>query len=293
MSEDVQPRLLVVGATGYIGARLLAEARARGHEAVGTSSDGREGTLGLDLGRPAGFDLSAWGAGDLALITAAISAPDVCANDRPRAYGVNVTGTDQLVGGLLKRGVRVAFFSSDTVYGEQDQPFDEAAAARPAGDYAAMKHELELRHAGHPGFKALRLSYVFSADDKFTRYLAACARDGKAAEIFDPFDRAVVHRQDVIDGALALARRETWDALPQPVINFGGPATLSRVNYAQILRTEAWPQLRCEVVTPEPAFFTNRPRRIAMRSPLLERLLGRTPRTLAQAAVIEFPASAE
>jgi dTDP-4-dehydrorhamnose reductase len=289
MSAPAQPRLLVVGATGYIGARLMAQARRQGMDATGTSSSGRAGTLQLDLAEPHAMDLSPWNQGDLALVTAAISAPDVCANDKPLALAVNVSGTGELVAQLLARGVRVAFFSSDTVYGEQSEPFDESGAVRPAGDYAFMKHQLEERFLGHPGFKSLRLSYVFSSEDKFTRYLGSCAGNATTAEIFDPFDRSVIHRDDVVDGALALASVQAWSQLPHPVLNFGGPATLSRVAFAEALRSLVWPTLLTRVVTPPPSFFENRPRRIAMKSPLLTQLLGRQPRTLAEAMALEFP----
>jgi nucleoside-diphosphate-sugar epimerase len=294
MSTSLARRVLVVGATGYIGSRLLQVARAQGYDATGTSSDGRDGTLALDLAsHDAGVPPADWRAGELVLVTAAISAPDICANDRPRAYRVNVVGSGRLIEGLLARGLRVAFFSSDTVYGERPQAFDESATTEPAGDYAAMKHELEQRFIGHPAFKSLRLSYVFSNEDKFTRYLAACAAAHRVAEIFDPFDRSVIHRDDVVAGALALATPEGWACAAQPVINFGGPATISRATYAQTLRNRVWPALRYDVVTPEPSFFINRPRRIAMQSPLLARLLGQAPRTLFEAISLEFPNAQE
>lgn len=280
--------LLICGSTGYIGQPLRARALATGHAVVATSASGRDGTDVLDLAQAQAADLSRFAAGDLALVTAAISAPDVCAREPERAMAVNVHGTGALIEGLLARGVRVAFFSSDTVYGERRDPFDESAPAHPAGDYARMKHEVERRFAGHAGFKALRLSYVFSREDRFTQQLQGCANEARLAEIFDPFDRAVVHRDDVVLAALALAEPATWEAALGPVVNVGGPQVLSRVAYAETLRSRVWPALQVQVVTPPEGFFANRPRSIAMRSPLLPALLGRAPTTLAEAATLEF-----
>jgi len=282
-------KLVVCGAGGYIGQRLVARAAATAVPVVATSSSGREGTLKLDLARAAEFDAGVLDRGDVIALAAAISAPDVCANDRPRALAVNVEGTGLLVERALARGARVAFFSSDTVYGERALLFDESAPANPAGDYAQMKHEVERRFAGEPGFKALRLSYVFSRDDKFTRHLQACRTRGVAAEIFDPFVRAVVHREDVVDGVLALAR--DWQVHARPVFNFGGPQALSRVAYVQALRAAVWPDLAWTVVTPDDAFFRNRPRSIHMGCDGLAALLGRAPRALAEAAHLEFDSS--
>ena len=86
-------KLLVCGATGYIGRRLVAAALPRFTAVLGTSSTGKPGTLALDLAQPRAFDQGRLDAGDVVLLTAAISAPDVCANDRPRALRVNVTGS--------------------------------------------------------------------------------------------------------------------------------------------------------------------------------------------------------
>lgn len=75
--------------------------------------------------------------------------------------------------------------------------FDETAACNPAGEYAAMKREVEQRFSDNASFKAIRLSYVFSPEDKFSRYLAGCAERNEEADLFHPFFRAIVHRDDV------------------------------------------------------------------------------------------------
>jgi dTDP-4-dehydrorhamnose reductase len=148
-----------------------------------------------------------------------------------------------------------------------------------------MKYAVESKFSGHPEFKAIRLSYVFSRDDRFTRYLAGCAERNETAEVFHPFSRAVVHRDDVIAGALALAR--DWDAFPQPAINFGGPQLLSRLDFARILQETMLPALRYAAAEPPAAFFANRPRIVAMQSPLLPRLLGRPQHSMLEAAILE------
>jgi nucleoside-diphosphate-sugar epimerase len=180
----------------------------------------------------------------------------------------------------------VVFFSSDTVYGERADGFDETAVCNPAGEYAEMKREVERRFSGNASFKAIRLSYVFSREDKFSRYLAGCAERNEEADLFHPFFRAIVHRDDVVEGALALVAR--WDEVPEQVINFGGPQVLSRVDFAECLREAHFNGLRFKVTEPGADFFKNRPRVIAMTSPVFARLLRRPPRTLREAARLEF-----
>lgn len=277
----------MIGGRGYVGSALVAAASASPDlDVLATSSSAAPGFVPFRL--ETGSDVSGLGIrdGDVVFLTAAISAPDVCSREHERAWSVNVTGSAALVDAVLARGGRVVFFSSDTVYGERADAFDETAACTPAGEYAEMKHELERRFLGAPGFKAIRLSYVFSRRDKFTSYLTACAEKGEEAELFHPFDRAVVHRADVVEGALALARR--WDDVRLPVVNFGGPEVLSRVDFAERLKRTVLPGLTYRVTEPGEAFFRSRPRVIAMRSPILPELLGRPGRELGAAAELEF-----
>jgi len=224
--------------------------------------------------------------GDVVMLTAAISAPDICAREHDRAWAVNVTGTSIFIQSVIDCGARVVFFSSDTVYGEREVAFDETAACNPAGEYAEMKREVEQRFSGNASFKAIRLSYVFSREDKFSRYMAGCAEHNEEADLFHPFFRAIVHRDDVVEGSLALAAR--WNEVPEQVINFGGPQVLSRIDFAECLREAHLHNLRFKVTEPGADFFKNRPRVIAMTSPVFARLLGRPPRSLREAVRLEF-----
>jgi dTDP-4-dehydrorhamnose reductase len=278
-------RTLTVGATGYIGSALFSAASSIG-VARGSSSTGRNGLLSLRLDAIGEFDFNQIFPGEVVLFTAAVSAPDLCERDRARARLVNVTGAEEFIKRAMDRGARVIFFSSDAVYGEGGDGFDESTACKPIGGYAEMKLEIERRFADEQAFKAIRLSYVFSKEDKFTCYLVNCWRNRVEADLFHPFFRAVIHRDDVVRGALELALR--WDDFPMQVINFGGPTVLSRVDFAEILRESCLPGLRFNVTEPAVEFFANRPRVIAMRSPLLAELLGRPPITLREAALKEF-----
>ena len=278
-------RLLIVGASGYIGSPLLESAKVA-CDAYGTSSSNAAGLIPLRLERPDYFDYSLIQLADVVLLSGAISAPDICAREHDRAWAVNVTGTSEFIDKVMAQGGRVVFFSSDTVYGESGDAFNETAKSNPAGEYAEMKAEVEKRFLGHPLFKSIRLSYVFSREDKFTKYLSGCAERGEEADLFHPFYRAIIHRDDVVEGALFLAKR--WDEFPQQVINFGGPEVLSRIDFAECLKRNALPSLRFRVTEPGDEFFKNRPRVIAMSSTILPKLLGRPMRTLAEAARVEF-----
>ena len=277
-----------MGATGYIGLPLYQRSREVA-VAYGTSSRPGGADFKLDIARPNSFNYEVINPGDTIFLTAAISAPDLCANDHDYCWNVNVTGTVTFINKILTRGAKVVFFSSDTVYGERNDVFNEKSKCNPAAEYGAMKYEVEKCFSGNPLFKTIRLSYVFSAQDKFTRYLMSCEARKEEAELFHPFYRAVVHREDIVAGSLALA--ECWDLIPERVINFGGPQIISRLEFAECLREGYLTNLRFKVVEPEVEFFKSRPRIISMTSPIFNRLLGRPPHKLSEAVFLEFNTS--
>jgi dTDP-4-dehydrorhamnose reductase len=277
--------LMIVGASGYIG-KLLYELAGARFQVFGTNTSGAGGLIPLRLDCPHDFDYSIINPDDVVFLTAAISAPDVCAKEHHRSWAINVTGTSEFINKVMARGGRVIFFSSDTVYGHRSDSFDEGATANPVGEYAVMKHEVEKRFLDNALFKSIRLSYVFSKEDKFTQYLSRCNEMREEAEIFHPFYRAIIHRDDVIKGLLTLAQQ--WDSFTQNIFNFGGPELVSRIDFAEALTSFAFPNLQYRIKEPDDIFFKNRPRVIAMRSNVLPRLLGGSHLNLIEATQIEF-----
>ena len=88
-----------------------------------------------------------------------------------------------------------------------------------------------------------------------------------------------------------MALAGSWDEVPERIINFGGQQILSRVDFAKCLQEVYLHDLRFNVTEPDADFFKNRPRVISMSSPVFARLLGRMPRTLNEAARLEFVSS--
>jgi dTDP-4-dehydrorhamnose reductase len=278
-------KIFIIGASGYIGKPLAAKA-AESFHVVTTSTTGESSSIAFDLSQPGIFDYNSITDSDVVLLAAAISSPDICAKQHDYAWRINVDATASFIEGVTSRGARVIFFSSDTVYGERTESFGDGAPCQPAGEYAGMKHAVERKFRGCPLFKSLRLSYVFSRHDKFTKYLEMCALNEQEAELFHPFYRSIIHRKDVVEAALALAIR--WGEFAQQNLNFGGPDVLSRKDFAAEIQQHAFPTLRFRTTLPDDDFFLNRPRVIAMSSPSLKQLLGRQPRKIGEAVRLEF-----
>jgi len=103
---------------------------------------------------------------------------------------------------------------------------------------------------------------------------------------FDPFTRAVVHRDDTVDAILSIAAN--WDNADGQYINCGGPDVLSRQQFTEIIQRVALPTLKFKVTQPPAKFYTERAAFSEMYSPNLEKILGRKRHTIQQAVELEF-----
>ena len=285
--------LHIIGAKGNIGSRLVEKTEGK-YDIRKVVSPARPHLFTHDSGYHVinlaedGFryDFDTLKMGDTVAFCAAISEPSVCANQFQDSLRVNVTSTGDFIYEALKRGCKVIFLSSDAVYGNVLGEFDEEEKVDPLGVYAEMKAVVEKRFLEYPLFKVLRLSYNFFKEDRFTTYLRNCAEEGATAEIFDPFSRSVVHRDDTVDAIIALYNN--WDVCQESVINCGGPETLSRVEFANILKDTVLKDLKIKVVTPKEKFYQDRPAIVSMRSNHLEEVLGRPARSIQDAVTLEF-----
>ena len=285
--------LHIIGAKGNIGSRLVEKTEGK-YDIRKVVSPARPHLFTHDSGYHVinlaedGFryDFDTLKMGDTVAFCAAISEPSVCANQFQDSLRVNVTSTGDFIYEALKRGCKVIFLSSDAVYGNVLGEFDEEEKVDPLGVYAEMKAVVEKRFLEYPLFKVLRLSYNFFKEDRFTTYLRNCAEEGATAEIFDPFSRSVVHRDDTVDAIIALYNN--WDVCEESVINCGGPETLSRVEFAKILKDSVYPDLKMKMVTPNEKFYNDRPAIVSMRSNHLEEVLGRPARSIQDATTLEF-----
>ena len=285
--------LHIIGAKGNIGSRLVEKTEGE-YDIRKVISPARPHLLTHDSGYHVlnlaedGFryDFDTLKMGDTVAFCAAISEPSVCANQFQDSLRVNVTSTGDFIYEALKRGCKVIFLSSDAVYGNVLGEFDEEEKVDPLGVYAEMKAVVEKRFLEYPLFKVLRLSYNFFKEDRFTTYLRNCAEEGATAEIFDPFSRSVVHRDDTVDAIIALYNN--WDVCEESVINCGGPETLSRVEFSKILKDTVLKDLKTKMVTPNEKFYNDRPAIVSMRSNHLEEVLGRPARSIQDAVTLEF-----
>ena len=158
------------------------------------------------------------------------------------------------------------------MYGNENGQNDEdVIPVKPIGEYASMKLAVENYFRNEPNLKVFRLSYVFSWEDKFMRYLHDCRANNLKAEIFHPFIRKIIYIDDVIDGITKLI--QNWNDYDQRVFNFCGSKQYSRLDIINLYNKYIC-KLKFEISKPPKNFYKIRPEIIYINSKNTEILLG-------------------
>lgn len=262
-------KIAIVGSSGYIAKHLMTAftSRLANCELVKIDMIG-DVDLPLQLTMPAEFDYDKLKGIDYVIFTAAVSGPDMCANEYEKCWDINVTGTSYFIREAIKRDVKVLFFSSDAVYGDiPGHIYDEDSETQAYTAYGKMKKAIEDEFKGSPLFKCIRLSYVASANDKFISYCLGCIRKGETADIFHPFYRNCTTVSDVVSAIVWLLGN--WDAFNSFVLNVTGTELVSRIRMADELNRYFGNKLKYVVSKPDDGFFKNRPQVTQMKSKYL------------------------
>ncbi|GAA1539601.1 NAD-dependent epimerase/dehydratase family protein [Nocardioides humi] len=210
-------RLLVTGASGFVGGRLVEMAAAAGHEVVGLGRRrlDRDGYLSVDLGRTdvAGLPDLPWEP-DAVIHCAARATPYARRRDYERD---NVIATRTVVDWCLRLGgLRLVHVSSSSVlYRDGDQldlTEDSPVGPRFANDYARTKaasEEIVRRYGG--SWVIARPRAVFGPGDTvlFPRIVAA-AKAGRIPRLTGRATPAVgdlIYVDNLADCLLQLAAR--------------------------------------------------------------------------------------
>ena len=226
-------KIALVGSSGYIAEYIFNHFSEESDQKVSVLKLDRTGDSDsyLDLKEAEKFNYNLLDDIDYVIFAAAISSPDKCAEDFDNCWSINVTGTSYFIKEAISRGCRVLFFSSDAVFGDiPGAIYTEESETRAYTPYGRMKKAIEDEFKGDSLFKAIRLSYVASAKDRFLTYCLNCIKNGETADIFHPFYRNVIVVSDVV--AIVAYFVEHWDDYKPTFLNVAGKELVSRVRIA-------------------------------------------------------------
>jgi dTDP-4-dehydrorhamnose reductase len=219
-------RLLVSGASGYLGAHAARLAAARGWAVTGTFHT-RPTNLPGSTARP--LDLTDRAAVHMAV---ADTRPDAilhtaCSNRDAENVAAIVPAARHLAEAAQAAGARLVHVSTDLVFDGEHAPYEDHSAPCPIMDYGRAKAEAEVVVAALcPGAAVVRPSLIWALDplNKQTGWLVEGVKRGSRVTLFTDEIRCPVHLDDLTRLLLALAeRREVTGPL-----NAGGPQPLNR-----------------------------------------------------------------
>lgn len=259
-------RTALVGSAGYIAEFILKRFREEPEiETVLRIDRNDNSDAYIDLADAGNFNYSLLDDIDYVVFTAAISGPDQCAKEFDSCWKINVTGTSFFIREAIKRDCKVLFFSSDAAFGDiPGMIYDEESKTQAYTPYGKMKKAIEDEFKDNPLFKAIRLSYVASAKDRYYTYLLNCIRNNEEADIFHPFYRNTTVVSDVVDIVTYFALH--WDEYEPTFLNVAGKELVSRVRMADELNRFLGGKLKYTISMPGEEFFTNRPQITQMKS---------------------------
>jgi len=253
-------RALVIGASGQVGAALVARLRARGHVVVGTHArvPGPD-TRPLDLADPAAVErVVAESEPDWVLCPAGLTLVDYCEDHPDEALLLNCEGPAVAARAAAKREAGFVFFSSEYVFDGVAGPYAEDDAPNPRSVYGRSKLEGErLVQAVNPRALVVRTTVVYGPEPQgknFVYQLLRRVRRGEPMRV--PADQ---RSSPTYNADLAAAVVELCERALCGVIHVAGPEVLDRYAFAR---------LACEVFELDPGvLIATRTAELGQRAP--------------------------
>ncbi len=218
------PKLLVTGASGFLGRATVARAEARGWEVAGWTSavDVRDAALVAER--------LAEAAPDAVIHTAYVQRGD-------DAHAVNAAGAGHVAAAARAAGARLVHVSTDAIFaGDGAVALREEDAAAPVTAYGATKAAAEpLVLAAHPGAVLARTSLLLGGPghepSPHERLALAAARGEQDVAFFSDEIRSPIQVDDLAAALVELA--ELGDV--RGPLHVAGPDAVSRFELAALV----------------------------------------------------------
>lgn len=195
-------RILVTGATGRLGSRLVDSLRADHHDVTGIGIDELDLT---DFGATRAFV----GAHqpEIILHCAAWTDVDGCARDPEKAMLINGYGTQHVALAAAAIGAATLYISSNEVFdGQQSTPYHEYDPTAPINPYGYSKWvgEQALMHV-NPRHYIVRTAWLFAHGGKnFVHAVLNAAREGRPLRVVTDEIANPTYADDLAEGIARL-----------------------------------------------------------------------------------------
>jgi dTDP-4-dehydrorhamnose reductase len=226
------PRLLVTGASGFLGGAVVAAAPAAGWEVVGTALT-HPAWVGMDVRDAAAVDRVVGAVGPDAIIHTAYR------QHGEEAMAVNADGAGHVAAAARSRSrppARLVHVSSDAIFaGDGDRALREGDVVAPVTAYGATKAAAEVAvQAANPAALMVRTSLLIGgpghAPSPHEKLALAVARGEQQVTFFTDEIRSAIQVDDLAAALLELAAQDVGGPL-----HVGGADGVSRLELAQLI----------------------------------------------------------
>lgn len=220
-------RILVTGAGGAIGTPLSEYLCEIGHEIIPVVRHG--GTISVDLRDEATvFRLVEEYTPDLIVHLAAITNLRFCEQNKETARATNYGVTEILTKACSAFGIRMIFFSTDYVFGQYNQFWQEEDPTCPTTQYGIDKADAELLIQERlADYAIVRTAQLYGISGDFVRLVCEMLNTGHEFKAF-----ANLINCPTWIGDLFPMIRSIIDRNHQGIFHCVGPEALSRYQYA-------------------------------------------------------------
>ncbi len=226
-------QILVTGASGRVGSRLLPELADHGHAIVAWSGRTAGVVAGIDLRRVDLSDLPAVRSAvelanpDLIIHAGAMSSAEAVRRQPALGWDVNVRATEVLSAWAGEHQRRLLFTSTDLVFDGTKSWYRESDEAVPLVEYGRTKLAAEAIVLANCRGLVVRLSMLYgptlTPEPAYFDQAIATLRSGMPQAFFEDEFRTPL---DYATAARVLVRLAESDA--QGIIHLGGPERVSR-----------------------------------------------------------------
>ncbi len=245
------PRLLVTGASGFLGRAVVAAGPASDWEVFGTA-----------LTEPAWIALDVRDAAAVARVVDDVG-PDAIIHTAYRQHGeeamaINAAGAGHVAAAARTASARLVHVSSDAIFaGDGDRALREGDVVRPVTVYGTTKAAAEVAvEAANPAALMVRTSLLIGgpghAPSPHEELALAAARGKEQITFFTDEIRSAIQVDDLAAALLELAAQEGGGPL-----HVGGADAVSRLELAQLVVGAAGLDVGVLLGAPAPA---DRPR---------------------------------
>lgn len=141
-------KVIIIGASGFIGSNIYSIAKKRGYEVIGTQfSSTNDELIHYNIIEDDIFKIipKTFVLGDdiFVVVCSAIGNIDRCFLEKEYSYNLNVKSTIKLLNSLNKNNIKFAFISSEAVFDGEKGYYEEIDITNPIVEYGKQKLEVE------------------------------------------------------------------------------------------------------------------------------------------------------